>query len=218
MHPDADFECMGVLMEHSQDVKCVAWHPKEEVSRKLSEPCIPAFPYLLSMTDSSVAQILASASYDDTIKLYLDDPSDDWFCASTLTGHGSTVWTLAWEPENGNYLASGSDDQTIRIWRRQPDQGELKFQCVAELKGHDRSVYSISWAKAPAHVKTSSLSEGQRDMGWIASTGGDGTVIIWQMSVSVPISSTSTILTLYPRRPAKKNRHSHVLSSRLSLA
>ena len=30
--PDADFECMGVLMEHTQDVKCVAWHPREEVN------------------------------------------------------------------------------------------------------------------------------------------------------------------------------------------
>ena len=29
--PDADFECMGVLMNHSQDVKCVVWHPTEEV-------------------------------------------------------------------------------------------------------------------------------------------------------------------------------------------
>ena len=25
---------MGVLMEHSQDVKCVAWHPTEEVSHR----------------------------------------------------------------------------------------------------------------------------------------------------------------------------------------
>lgn len=32
VHPDSDFECMGVLMEHSQDVKCVAWHPTEEVN------------------------------------------------------------------------------------------------------------------------------------------------------------------------------------------
>jgi hypothetical protein len=31
--PDADFECMGVLMEHTQDVKCVAWHPTEEVNQ-----------------------------------------------------------------------------------------------------------------------------------------------------------------------------------------
>ena len=31
VHPDSDFECMAVLMEHGQDVKCVAWHPTEEV-------------------------------------------------------------------------------------------------------------------------------------------------------------------------------------------
>ena len=37
VHPDADFECMGVLMEHSQDVKCVAWHPKEEVSPQTTQ-------------------------------------------------------------------------------------------------------------------------------------------------------------------------------------
>lgn len=38
VHPDADFECMGVLMEHTQDVKCVAWHPIEEV--RFIEPFI----------------------------------------------------------------------------------------------------------------------------------------------------------------------------------
>ena len=37
VHPDHDFECMGVLMEHSQDVKCIAWHPTEEVR-------LPLFP------------------------------------------------------------------------------------------------------------------------------------------------------------------------------
>ena len=32
VNPDADFECITVLMEHKQDVKCVAWHPTEEVN------------------------------------------------------------------------------------------------------------------------------------------------------------------------------------------
>lgn len=135
------------------------------------------------MADSSPAQILASASYDDTIKLYLDDPSDDWFCAATLSGHGSTVWTLAWEPDQGAYLASGSDDHTIRIWRRLPAQGELKFECVAVLEGHDRSVYSISWTKAPPYA-ANKVTEGQRSLGWIASTGGDGTILVWELVVS----------------------------------
>jgi WD40 repeat protein len=29
--PDGEFETISVLMEHTQDVKCVAWHPREEV-------------------------------------------------------------------------------------------------------------------------------------------------------------------------------------------
>jgi hypothetical protein len=29
--PDGDFECAAVLMEHTQDVKAVAWHPNEDV-------------------------------------------------------------------------------------------------------------------------------------------------------------------------------------------
>jgi len=32
VQPDAEFECLGVLMHHTQDVKYVAWHPKEEVA------------------------------------------------------------------------------------------------------------------------------------------------------------------------------------------
>lgn len=64
---DNDFECLSVLQEHSQDVKMVAWHPHEEV--------------------------LASASYDDTIKIWRED-DDDWYCSDTLQGHTSTIWSI----------------------------------------------------------------------------------------------------------------------------
>lgn len=166
VQPDAEFECLSVLMEHSQDVKVVAWHPKDEV--------------------------LASASYDDAIKLYVDDPSDDWFCYSTLTGHESTVWSLSFSP-CGNYLASASDDLTVRIWRRldadqcetlglKPDgkmagrRGE-KWVPVTVLKGHhDRTVYSVSWG-----VDTSSRP---RNLGRLASGGGDGRICVYEISAS----------------------------------
>ncbi|KAL4252994.1 putative cytosolic iron-sulfur protein assembly protein 1 [Abortiporus biennis] len=149
VHPDADFECMGVLMEHTQDVKCVAWHPTQE--------------------------ILASASYDDTIKLYLDDPSDDWYCAETLKGHDSTVWSLAWEPSEGRYLASGSDDSTIRIWRVTPQgMSDIEAECAIILEGHGkRPVQSLSWSKG---IKTEDGS-----LGWLASAGSDGCVIVWEI-------------------------------------
>lgn len=116
-------------------------------------------------------QILASGSYDDTIKLYVDDPQDDWFCCTTLTGHGSTVWALSWSP-NGKYLASASDDRTVRVWRR---VGEYDFKCVLVLESHERSVYSVSWGVG---------NKTDLSLGWIASAGGDGIIRVWDISVS----------------------------------
>lgn len=156
VQPDAEFEVLNVLLEHTQDVKCVAWHPKEE--------------------------ILASASYDDTIKLYIDDPSEDWFCYTTLAGHSSTVWSLAFS-KCGKYLASGSDDKTIRIWRRYsaaecvekgitpdgkvPGRAGDKWIEVHCISGYfTRSIYSISWASDDG-------------LGKIAAAGGDGNIVVF---------------------------------------
>ena len=61
-------------------------------------------------------QLLASASYDDTVKLYREE-EDDWVCCATLEGHESTVWSLAFDP-SGQRLASCSDDRTVRIWHQ----------------------------------------------------------------------------------------------------
>jgi WD40 repeat protein len=117
-------------------------------------------------------QILASASYDDTIKLYIDDPSDDWYCFSTLTGHASTVWSLAWSP-TGSYLASGSDDRTVRIWKR---VAKHKWENVLVLSGHERSVYSVSWGKGKGLA-----AAGEEYVGWLGSVGGDGIIRVWEV-------------------------------------
>lgn len=34
----AEFECLAVLMEHTQDVKSVTWHPSEEVRLRMPFP------------------------------------------------------------------------------------------------------------------------------------------------------------------------------------
>ena len=53
-----------------QDVKRIAWHPSED--------------------------ILASASYDNNVKMYRED-DDEWISTCTLSSHTNTVWSLAWE-------------------------------------------------------------------------------------------------------------------------
>lgn len=125
---------------------------------------------IMCTADSGLGQILASASYDDTIKLYIDDPSEDWYCFSTLSGHKSTVWSLAWSPR-GSYLASASDDLTIRIWKRVE---EHMWKQVMELNGHERSIYSISWGAGKATSES---------LGWLATTGGDGKINVWEITV-----------------------------------
>lgn len=136
---------------------------------------------MMRLTSES-AQILASASYDDTIKLYVDDPSDDWYCASTLSGHDSTVWTLAWEPERGRYLASGADDGLIRIWRvTGTPSTEVKADCIAVIQAHDRSVLSLSWTKGQKDLLSG--KDGEDSLGWLSSTGSDGSIIIWEITV-----------------------------------
>lgn len=126
-----EFECAAVLNAHTQDVKKVKWHP--------------------------TLDILASASYDNTIKLYVEDPTDnDWSCLATLNGHTSTVWNISFD-STGNRLASCSDDRTVRIWHAYepgneegiatPDNTTV-WKSVCTLSGyHTRSVYDITWCK-----------------------------------------------------------------------
>ncbi|OCK85331.1 WD40 repeat-like protein [Lepidopterella palustris CBS 459.81] len=65
-----NFETVAVLQEHEADVKCVAWHTAED--------------------------LLASASYDDTIRLWKEDV-DDWVQVALLAGHEKTVWWVEFE-------------------------------------------------------------------------------------------------------------------------
>ncbi|WP_425475829.1 WD40 repeat domain-containing protein [Fischerella sp. JS2] len=58
--------------------------------------------------------ILASGSYDNTIKLW---NGENWQLIQTLTGHTNGVNSIAFSP-NSRIIASASDDKTIKIWQR----------------------------------------------------------------------------------------------------
>ena len=134
VEPD-EWETIAVLQEHTGDVKCVAWcrgAPVPDEDEESGERVVGS------------RELLASGSYDDTIRLWRDvEEEGDWMCVGVIDGHSGTVWCVAWEPhlpssarslgpgQVGTWeprLASCSDDLSIRLWRRQLSESEREKQ------------------------------------------------------------------------------------------
>jgi len=150
-----EFECVSMLEGHSQDVKFIRWHPTE---------CA-----------------LFSASYDDSVKVWscedADSGDDEFFCTSTLTGHGSTVWSLAIDPSNDQRrIVTCSADCSIILWECDgPMCGGSgvrgTWRALHALKGvhGEFPIYSIDWSA---------------DSGLMVSGGGDNAIALSRVSPS----------------------------------
>ncbi|KAM0201663.1 hypothetical protein ACHAPA_003758 [Fusarium lateritium] len=176
---DDEWETIAVLNEHEGDVKAVAWCP--DVPGRNSRR-------------SYSSDVLASASYDNTVRIWREDGDAEWVCVAVLEGHEGTVWGLQWEtrPREGDLfprLLTFSADNTIRIWTlKQEDEAEEngapgsagalggipntmrrslreEWTCTAVLpKVHTRDIYSVAWSA---------------QTGLVASTGSDGVVALY---------------------------------------
>ena len=113
--------------------------------------------YVNSVSFSPDGQTLASASDDETIRLW-DVSTGELF--RTLTGHTVRVSSVSFSPD-GQTLASGSRDRTIRLW--DVSTGET----LRTLTGHTREVNSISFSP-----------DGQT----LASGSSDETIRLWDVS------------------------------------
>src|SRR5262249_1795449 len=74
----------------------------------------------------------------------------------TLRGHTGVVYGVAFSPDN-RYLASGSVDNTVKVWDAQT------YQEVRTLRGHTEGVWSVAFSQG----------------GLLATASADKTVKLW---------------------------------------
>lgn len=95
--------------------------------------------------------LLASSSYDPTIRLWAVRTGEDPHAAGqahsylTLQAHVATVNAVVFSPD-GKQLASGGEDQTVRLW--EPTRGQL----IRTLRGHLQRVIAVAFAPDGARV------------------------------------------------------------------
>lgn len=172
-----DWETVVVLQEHDADVKAIAWCPdvrgRNEVKGVFS------------------VEVLASASYDDTVRIWREEDGEgEWACVAVLEGGGGTVWGLAWEGrDSGRFprLVTAAADGGVRVWEREVGEeveevggnnpwgaipGTVRremreeWTCKAVLpRAHTRDVYSVAWSA---------------ESGMVATTGSDGVVVLYR--------------------------------------
>ncbi|KAL2886331.1 Vegetative incompatibility protein HET-E-1 [Ceratocystis lukuohia] len=149
---------------------------QQNTSNHLHEIVKDAYRFLLS--NARVIEIAPLQVYNSAlifspskslIKQIFSHEEPDWMkvkprveenwdaCLQTLEGHGDGVNSVVFS-NDGRRLASGSDDQTVKIW------DASSGACLQTLEGHDDLVSSVAFS-----------NDGQR----LASGSHDNTVKIW---------------------------------------
>jgi WD40 repeat protein len=86
-------------------------------------------------------------------------------CVSTLKWHHcGGIRSVAFHP-SAPYLATGSDDNTVKLMRLNADCSGAT--CVSTLQGHSRSVRSVAFHPSAPYLATSSI---------------DNTIKLWQLN------------------------------------
>ena len=188
---DDEWETVAVLNEHDGDVKAVAWCP-DVPGRNSAGPGGGAGRYS--------ADVLASASYDNTVRVWREDGDGEWVCVAVLEGHAETVWGLQWEPapraDRFPRLLTFSADQTIRIWTLREDKdgeedggagsagGNRVFHSgLGGIPNTMRRSLQEDWdctAVLPKiHTRDIYSASWSATSGLVASTGSDGIIAVY---------------------------------------
>ena len=99
-------------------------------------------------TFSADGRIIASSSFDNTIKLWR---ASDGAFLRTLKGHVNPVYQSAFSAD-GRLLVSVSADTTVKVWEVQT--GKLVEDLCGMDKGHRDEVFAVDWSPDGKRVGT----------------------------------------------------------------
>ncbi|OAP64804.1 hypothetical protein AYL99_00776 [Fonsecaea erecta] len=214
-----EWETIAVLSEHTGDVKCVGWcqgarrgNGRRSKRRKLGNTGDRDGDVDMGETvaqsngtgagttrtqqDMDIDEegefdilgsrpILASGSYDDTVRLWRDvEEEGDWICVGVIDGHKGTVWDLKWE-KHINYsllnlsqcpterdrdiatrefeadwmprIISCSDDLSVRVWRRELSEAEKEKRRAQSQ--HQPAPMGFASTRIPSVIRPMSAME-----------------------------------------------------------
>jgi WD40 repeat protein len=124
-------------------------------------PCLQTLEghshHVRSVAFSHDSSKLASASYDETVKVW---DASSGACLQTLKGHSDYVSSVAFSHDS-NKLASVSYDSTVRVW------DASSGACLQTLEGHSDWVMSVAFS---------------HDSSKLASASSDNIVKLWDAS------------------------------------
>ncbi|WAR29781.1 COR2A-like protein, partial [Mya arenaria] len=95
--------------------------------------------------------------------------------APKVCGHAGNVLDIKWSPFRDNIIASGSEDNTVKVWQI-PETGLLAnlTEWQVDLHGHGRRVAYIDWHPTAENI--------------ILSAGLDFKCIIWNVEQAEPVN------------------------------
>ena len=111
--------CMHDFKDHEREIYTIKWSP---TGQSTANPNLPL--------------LLASASFDHTVKLW---DVEQGKCIHSLQKHTEPVYSVAFSP-NGRFVATGSFDRNLHVWS--VEDGLL----VKTFKG-EAGIYEVCWSR-----------------------------------------------------------------------